>query len=309
MNLSAKNLVKVATETGFIRNTVEKAMRLVDILELIAESPWNDKLVLKGATAINLFYFDMPRLSVDIDLDYAVAAKDEMQKDRELIKDFLTRALAAKGYFLNTAVRTHYALGSFVFTFANSVGNKDTIKVDINYLDRIHILKTQTPVINNSVIKGAMPIQVLDKHELFGSKLAALVDRCTPRDLYDTYGLINFDLNIDAKLLRKCAVFYNCVGGNADLDRKNYSLLDSINKTMIIRTLKPVLANTDRFDYVQAVSEVKNYLNVLFTLDDGEIEFIKSFQHRQYKPELLFGSVDIINRIKEHPMALWKCRQ
>ncbi|MCG2795115.1 MAG: nucleotidyl transferase AbiEii/AbiGii toxin family protein [Actinomycetia bacterium] len=35
------------------------------------------KLVLKGGTALNLFYLDMPRLSVDIDLNYIGAAGRE----------------------------------------------------------------------------------------------------------------------------------------------------------------------------------------------------------------------------------------
>ncbi len=60
INLSPKNTAGTAARTGFIRDTVEKAMRLADILEYLGESPWKDKLVLKGGTAINLFYFDMP---------------------------------------------------------------------------------------------------------------------------------------------------------------------------------------------------------------------------------------------------------
>ncbi|MFA6844946.1 MAG: nucleotidyl transferase AbiEii/AbiGii toxin family protein [Sphaerochaetaceae bacterium] len=40
---------------------------LVRILPLVGEHPC---FALKGGTAINLFYRDMPRLSVDIDLVY-----------------------------------------------------------------------------------------------------------------------------------------------------------------------------------------------------------------------------------------------
>ena len=308
VNLSPKNVAAVAVKTGFIRDTIEKAMRLADILEYLAESPWKDKLVLKGGTAINFFYLDLPRLSVDIDLDYIGGTREEVQKDREMIKDFLTKAMNAKGYFLNPSSKAHYALESFVFSFTNSAGNKDNIKVEINYLDRKHILKTDAHVISNSVIDGTVAIKVLDMHELFGSKLAALVDRCKPRDLYDTYGLIRSKLKFDTRLLRKCAVFYNCIGGAADIAAKDFSLLDGINKTMIAKMLKPVISKTDKFDYIQAISEVKEYLKGLFSFDIGEIEFIKAFCNREYKPELLFEAADIIARIKEHPMALWKCQ-
>ena len=70
INLSQKNVVQVANLTGFIKDNVEKVMRLADILEFICSTQWKDKLVLKGGTAINLFYRQLPRLSVDIDLDY-----------------------------------------------------------------------------------------------------------------------------------------------------------------------------------------------------------------------------------------------
>lgn len=65
-------LDRIATEKGFIRDNLEKVMRLAEILkhfhdnDLLAHS-----LVLKGGTAINLTVFQMPRLSVDIDLDFA----------------------------------------------------------------------------------------------------------------------------------------------------------------------------------------------------------------------------------------------
>lgn len=83
INLSQKNVVKMAKETNFIKDNVEKVMRLADILEFVFSSKWKDKLVLKGGTAINLFYRELPRLSVDIDLDYIGDTKEEMEKIRK----------------------------------------------------------------------------------------------------------------------------------------------------------------------------------------------------------------------------------
>ena len=69
--LNKSFLEKRAQETGFVRDTLEKVYRLIEVLEYISENPFlSNKLTLKGGTAINLFVFDMPRLSVDIDLDY-----------------------------------------------------------------------------------------------------------------------------------------------------------------------------------------------------------------------------------------------
>lgn len=88
INISQKNVVKIAKETNFIKDNVEKVMRLSDILEFVFTSKWKDKLALKGGTAINLFYRELPRLSVDIDLDYIGDTKEEMEKDKEELWNF-----------------------------------------------------------------------------------------------------------------------------------------------------------------------------------------------------------------------------
>ena len=95
INLSQKNVVKMAKETNFIKDNVEKVMRLADILEFVFTSKWKDKLVLKGGTAINLFYRELPRLSVDIDLDYIGDTKEEMEKDKEELWHFISKELFA----------------------------------------------------------------------------------------------------------------------------------------------------------------------------------------------------------------------
>lgn len=63
-------LGKQARELGFIRDTVEKVFRLSEILKYINNDPLlRESLALKGGTAINMTIFNLPRLSVDIDLD------------------------------------------------------------------------------------------------------------------------------------------------------------------------------------------------------------------------------------------------
>jgi hypothetical protein len=41
-------------------------------------------------------------------------------------------------------------------------------------------------------------------------------------------------------------------------------------------------------------------------LSTEEREFIEQFDQGIYQPELLFDETDILERIKEHPMAIWK---
>ena len=85
MNIYDKSFIsKKAAESGYNRDTYEKVLRLVDILDFINHDTFLDKkLALKGGTAINLLEFALPRLSVDIDLDYTENANVDQMKQNE----------------------------------------------------------------------------------------------------------------------------------------------------------------------------------------------------------------------------------
>ena len=71
MKISPEKLAAEAEATGFRSDVIEKVAYLLGLLEAIRSHPFlKGKLVLKGGTALNLFIFDAPRLSVDIDLNY-----------------------------------------------------------------------------------------------------------------------------------------------------------------------------------------------------------------------------------------------
>ena len=71
---SAQTLQRLADDTGHQPGTLEKVLRLLDLLQEIARDRiLSDRLVLKGGTALNLFQLGLDRLSVDIDLNYVGA--------------------------------------------------------------------------------------------------------------------------------------------------------------------------------------------------------------------------------------------
>jgi predicted nucleotidyltransferase component of viral defense system len=109
-------LGRQATELGFIRDTYEKVLRLADVLAFFNSDPLlSDTLALKGGTAINLTVFDLPRLSVDIDLDYTRnRSREEMMAERTQIDAVIARHMAASGYRL-TSSRNHHSLDATVW--------------------------------------------------------------------------------------------------------------------------------------------------------------------------------------------------
>jgi predicted nucleotidyltransferase component of viral defense system len=67
MKFDEAQITNLARDTGFPANNLEKVLRLRELLTELQKHPFlQGKLVLKGGTALNLFYLDLARLSVDI---------------------------------------------------------------------------------------------------------------------------------------------------------------------------------------------------------------------------------------------------
>ena len=115
MNYSKQYIAEFGARTGFISSNIEKVIRLLDVLRFIGSEldPEHKMLVLKGGTAINLLYMDLPRLSVDIDLDYVGSLdKEETTKDREIIMNSLDGFMSREGYVVSTKSRGSAILAS-----------------------------------------------------------------------------------------------------------------------------------------------------------------------------------------------------
>ena len=80
MNYTKQYLTELASKTNFIKDNLEKVLRLSEILRFLnSDQYFRGKFALKGGTAINLTSVELPRLSVDIDLDFTSnLAKEEI---------------------------------------------------------------------------------------------------------------------------------------------------------------------------------------------------------------------------------------
>ena len=173
-----KNIEKIAVRTGFIRSTLEKVERLLDILEWINNHEKLGRLLaLKGGTAINTVIFNFPRLSVDIDLDLTEnLTKDEMIKERKKIYNLIIQFLNANGYIVNIGKSKNvYALDSIVAEYQDINGNVDNIKIEINYMNRVHILETKRLKIDTDVFEDKnFKIHCVNPIEIYATKICAL---------------------------------------------------------------------------------------------------------------------------------------
>ena len=143
-DITRSYIIETARKYGFQRDTLEKVIRLYQILKDMSGIPlFRDCFALKGGTAINLVCFNLPRLSVDIDLDFSKdVSREAMLAEREQINEHIQKYMAASGYTLSLKSKQYHALDSFVYEYVNAGGMKDNLKIEINYMLRAHVLPT-----------------------------------------------------------------------------------------------------------------------------------------------------------------------
>lgn len=302
---------QVARQYGFVRDTFEKVLRLKKILKYLNEEEYlREHLLLKGGTAINLTIFELPRLSVDIDMDYTPNdAKEDMLVSRERITALIKTYMAGEGYQLSEGSRFMHSLDAFYYQYINAGGNRDMIKIELNYSLRAHVLEPVYRRILPEAFDDGMMIRMVAPMEIFAAKGNALINRAAARDLYDWGNMMQEKLfEEDRDMFRKCFAFYATI--SAETVNRNFdtSAIDSLNFDRIRRDLFPVLNERDNFKLEERQQQAKDYIDRLMQLTEREEEYMDRFISKEYMPELLFDDKEIIERIQRHPMALWKCR-
>ena len=307
-----KQIQRIASEHSYTATNVEKVIRLCLILDDLNQmEEFAGKLLLKGGTAINLIAFDrLPRLSVDLDLDFAHnLSKEETNIQREKINKALSAYSEDMGYRISD--RSSFVLDSKSLLYTTTTGSVDKIKLDINYHSRCHVYQTAYSDVSIpfDIENRAIQVAHLNIIELFAGKIKALFERCKPRDIFDIFSLAQSGLlsgKEEKDALRKCVVFYSVLG-NADKPALLKQDLNEIRK-MPFQALKtqllPMLhTKLGHFDKDRLFDVAINYLENLMRLEDVELEFIEHFFRGNFRPELLFDE-HTSNNLMMHPVVL-----
>ena len=298
-------------EYGFNRDTFEKVLRLRTILEFLNTQEYMRKhLLLKGGTAINLTVFNLPRLSVDIDLDFVPnLTREETMDERERLTDILKGYMSEQSYTLSGASRFSHSLDAFHYNYVNAAGNKDMIKIEINYSLRTHVLPSEDRVFVTDAFGESIKVRTVAAMEIFAAKPNALISRAAARDLYDFCNMADMKLfSGEEDMFRKCIIFYATISAKEVNKKFDTSAIDSLVFSKIKSDLLQVLAVRNKFDLEGKKQQAKEYIASLMKPTEAEMDYMESFIAKEYKPELLFEDAEIIERLRNHPMALWKCK-
>ena len=312
MNYNKNELETKAREYGFNSETYEKQIRLVDILEEIDKDPTlRCTLALKGGTSINLFVMDGNRLSLDIDLDYTQdCSAEEMLKDRKIITEKIHGITQKYGYDIKGNSRSSHILDSIRLKYNNIHDRSDMIKMDINYIDRCHVLPIERQNIKAPWVESDVKIQCLNIIEIFASKMVALCTRAKARDLYDVANLKeNLKLSEkDKEMLHKCIVFYSTIGATNIMESLTTNQMRTIKQYNIKTEILPVCRKKEFISVDGLYEKVEGFIKEMQKLSVDDEKYIDNFQRGHYRPDLLFNG-DELENICNHPMALFKVQQ
>ncbi len=309
MKFSAETLIAEAEAAGFRPEVLEKVVRLLALLNTLQGHPaLKRKLALKGGTALNLFIFRVPRLSVDIDLNYIGApSRQGMEAERPKIEQAVRAVCEREGLAIKRISKGH-AGEKWTLRYESVFGQGGTLEVDINFMFRVPLWPT---VLLDSQPLGkwqATQIPVVNIHELAAGKLAALLARKKARDLFDSYHILRMD-DLVAERLRLAFVIYGAA------NRKDWREVSTDDVEFDAKELKsqliPTLRTQER-EHVESygkklVDACREALSVVLPLNAAEQTFLDLLLDTgQIVPSLLTADETLQKRIRQLPSLQWK---
>jgi predicted nucleotidyltransferase component of viral defense system len=188
----------------FEKRYLDQVKILLNILPLI--NRYNE-FAIKGGTAINFFIFQVPRLSVDIDLCYLpLQSREETFKQINKIMSSLKEDIEKR--FPEYTVNKSKSKNANVYKLIVS-DMSAPLKIEPNELLRGSVKKPLRMNIDKEIARtfNLYPEgQILDIPDLFGGKICAALDRQHPRDLFDVHMMFRDNLFSDE--VRKVFLVY-----------------------------------------------------------------------------------------------------
>jgi len=312
VKLSREHLQHESEATGFRPDVLEKVIHLLNLLEGFRSHPFlKSRLALKGGTALNLFILELPRLSVDIDLNYiGTPDRETMLAERPKVEEAVRAVCSREGFDLQRLPDEH-AGGKWRLRYDSALGQGGNLELDLNYMFRLPLWPV-SPVNSHGIGSyRAEQIPVLDLHELTAGKLAALLARRASRDLFDAHQLLT-RCSFDEQRLRTAFVLYGAMNRR---DWRTVSV-DDVDfepgelKNQLLATLRrndATAIGKPEFWARRMIDECREALGAVLPLSEPELEFLdRLLDHGEIALPLLATAEAWAETVKGHPALEWK---
>ena len=308
MKYSREYLEKLSGQSGYRPDTLEKVMRLERLLDQVNRHPFlGTRLVLKGGTALNLFFYGQaPRLSVDLDFNYIGALdREKMLNERPDVERALEQIVVGEGYKIQWGAGEH-AGRKFYLGYWSGLGTQDRIEVDLNYMFRVSLVPVELRDGWTPDPDSPCRARLVGLEEVMAGKLVAFLDRVVAKDLYDVATFVSNPPRHDSELLRSLFV---ALSGTLPRPLTTYALehLEAFSQKRLEIELAPFLREGEPVELAVLKSSVAPVLSKLLTLPAGEREYVERLQWGEFIPERVAGHhPDLLARLNTHPALLWK---
>lgn len=264
-------------------NTVRQLLRVAPIVFR------SGKFALKGGTAINLFIREMPRLSVDLDLEREQALAEISVAVNQICEDLKRQGMKAMARSAGGEVDAK------IF-----IQNEDiTVKIEINHVMRGVLSSVNRASITEAVrnkFKTNVTVPMLSPNEVYAGKLVAAMDRQHPRDLFDVYQLISNE-GISDETIRLFVGYLSCHNRpiHEVLFGSKKDIMDEFMNNFVGMTTDDVAMDTLIKTREMMFAIVHSMLNA------EQLEFLVTLSRAEPKWDL----VDI-PKLKDMPGMKWK---
>lgn len=266
---------------------------LVACLPAVAKQ---DVFALKGGTAINLFYRDMPRLSVDIDLTYLPI--EDRTTSLANIDATLDTILADISQAVPNVEVKRIAGGSDNDTRILVRQQGATIKIETSPVARGTVHKPVLMPVSDAVQErfGFAEMPVVAFEDLFAGKFHAATDRQHPRDIFDVK-LLYENEGVTTDLFRTFLIYVASSG------RPPHELIRPTPQPLEERFVAEFEGMTANPITVAELEEARArfFADILGRLDEPAMKFLLTLH--EGKPD--FDSIGL-PRAGELPAVKWK---
>ncbi len=312
MKISPEQLTAEADATQFRADMLEKAVQLLTVLEAVCDHPHLEgRLVLKGGTALNLFVLNVPRLSVDIDLNYVGAAsRKAMLEEQPRIEAAVQSVLRREGFTVRRMPQEH-AGGKWSFHYASAFGSRGRLELDLNFMHRVSLWPVARMASHPLGIWRATGIPVVDLHELAAGKLSALLSRRKVRDLFDTRLLLSME-ELNPKRLRIAFVVYGAMNRkdwrSISPEDVDFEVADLVNNLMPLLHIGAIPDSGEAAVFGNAlVSDCRKGLAAVLPFTEAELAFLNLLlEEGEIDASLLTTDTCLQARTQSQPLLGWK---
>lgn len=306
MELNLRSLQKLQRDTGFNPDFLEKIFHMTKILSgIFKNNSIGSEFALKGGTALNFVYLDVPRISVDLDLNFIGALeKKDMLARRKNIPEEIAGLSDSLGYRM-TKRPSSYIMERYVLRYKRLSGLPDSVRLEINYLERVPFMKIVRRTFDHIFEFEKFKVNTYTVEEIAAMKTKAMVERLYSRDIFDVYEISQLKLN--RQILKKMMILYMLMARKEPEVDKLISKVKTYKNNEILRGVGPFLRRGQEEGLNSAVIKktVEDFYKKVFVLNDSDNKFINSLKSGKLDLKTLFGKEDFNPQAEKHPGLIW----